>query len=81
MLSKPLVFTALLFQIAGIVWDFVFHFQQGDLGNFFAQQHWPIFLGFVLLLVAVIQSFQKKISEPKEKQPEKPEEKKQNLGS
>jgi hypothetical protein len=60
MLSKPLVFTALVFQAIGIVWDFVFHSQRGELGDFFAQQHWPIFLGFVLLIVAVAQAWPKK---------------------
>ncbi|MBI2607429.1 MAG: hypothetical protein HYW51_01235 [Candidatus Doudnabacteria bacterium] len=56
MLSKPLVFTALLFQIIGLVWDLVVHFQAGRLSEFFEAPHWPIFLGFVLLLVAVLQS-------------------------
>ena len=63
MLSKPLVIAALVFQIIGIVWDFYFHSTNGGLDEFFAQAHWPIFLGFVLLLVAVVQSFPKKKEE------------------
>jgi uncharacterized membrane protein len=65
MLSKPLVITALIFQIIGIIWDAYYHFTDpGGIGEFFAAAHWPIFLGFVLLLVAVFQSF------PKKKKPE-----------
>lgn len=60
MLSKGLILTALVFQIIGIIWDFVYHMQKGGMGEFFAAAHWPIFLGLALLLVAVIQSFPKK---------------------
>jgi hypothetical protein len=72
MLSKPLVYSALSFQIIGLIWDSYYHFTAaGGLGEFFAAAHWPIFLGFVLLLVAVLQSFPKK-KEPNKDNPQLP---------
>jgi len=56
MLSKPLIITALVFQVVGMVWDFIFHVQNGGLNTFFEAPHWPIFVGVILLLVAVLQS-------------------------
>lgn len=61
MISKPLVLTALAFQIIGMIWDAIYHFTDPDgIGEFFGAAHWPLFLGFVLLLVAVIQSYPRK---------------------
>jgi len=68
MLSKNLVIAGVVFQIAGIIWDFIFHVRTGGVGEFFETAHWPIFLGFVLILVAVLQSFPRK---PKEPEPNK----------
>ncbi|MBI4363414.1 MAG: hypothetical protein HY545_01035 [Candidatus Doudnabacteria bacterium] len=69
-MSKPLINTALAFQIVGIVWDFFYHVNNGGLQDFFAAAHWPIFLGFVLLIVAVLQSRQgKKKEEPNNQSP------------
>ncbi|OGE80699.1 MAG: hypothetical protein A3H72_02180 [Candidatus Doudnabacteria bacterium RIFCSPLOWO2_02_FULL_48_8] len=66
MLSKPLIYTVLVFQIIGLVWDAFYHFTDpGGIGEFFAAAHWPVFLGFVILLIAVLQSFPKK-KEPNE---------------
>lgn len=65
-MSKPLITAALIFQIIGIVWDFFYHVNTGGIGEFFAAAHWPIFLGFALLLVAVIQSFSKKQEPPEQ---------------
>lgn len=75
MLSKPLVISALVFQIIGLVWDGYYHFTNTrGIGEFFAAAHWPIFLGFALLVVAVLQSF------PKKQKPEvKPEQNTPNL--
>jgi hypothetical protein len=56
MLSKPLIITALLFQIAGVVWGLVLAFQSKTLDLFFSAEKWPIYVGFVLLLVAILQS-------------------------
>jgi hypothetical protein len=56
MLSKPLVITALIFQIIGVVWGLIVGFQNETLDEFFAAPMWPIYLGFVLLIVAVLQS-------------------------
>lgn len=60
MLSKSLVITALVFQVIGLVWDFVYHIQTDTINIFFEQAHWPIFIGFILLLVAVLQALPKK---------------------
>ena len=66
MLSKPLIYIGIAFQVVGIVWDFVYHVtDEGGLGDFLAAAHWPIFLGFVLILVAVLQSFPKNRKEDK----------------
>jgi len=60
MLSKPLVTAALIFQIIGLIWDLYHHLtDSGGIGEFFAAAHWPIFLGFVVLLIAVAQAYQK----------------------
>ena len=64
-MSKSLVYTALGFQIVGVIWDFVYHIQTKSVNVFFETPHWPIFLGFVLLLVAVLQSWPKKKEDPK----------------
>jgi hypothetical protein len=58
-MSKPLVIIASAFQVIGIVWGIIDAFQNNTLKSFFAGPNWPIYLGFVLLLVAVIQSFAK----------------------
>lgn len=70
MISKPLVYTAVSFQIIGLVWDALYHFTDPrGLGEFFAAAHWPLFLGFVVLLIAVLQSFPKKEKSPKNEPP------------
>lgn len=63
-MSKPLIYSALVFQAIGLVWDFVSHLQSGGVSVFFETPHWPIFLGFILLLVAVLQSLPKKKENP-----------------
>lgn len=69
MLSKALIIIALIFQIIGLIWGFIVHWQTSTLNDFFAAPQWPIFLGFVLLTVAVTQSFNstfQKNEKPKE---------------
>jgi hypothetical protein len=67
MLSKNLVISGVIFQIIGIAWDAYYHFTDpGGIGEFLAAAHWPIFLGFALVLVAVLQSFPKKEKKPEE---------------
>ncbi|MDP4001332.1 MAG: hypothetical protein Q8P83_03765 [bacterium] len=81
MLSKPLVFTALLFQVIGVVWGLVAGFQAETLNQFFAAPNWPIFLGFVLLIVAVLQSKNSgkvDVETEPEPSPEPPEDPNQN---
>ncbi|MBI4049437.1 MAG: hypothetical protein HY395_01300 [Candidatus Doudnabacteria bacterium] len=64
MLSRPLVYTALSFQIIGLVWDLILHWQEKALGEFFDAPHWPIFVGFILLLITVLQAWPKKNNRP-----------------
>lgn len=68
-MSRSLIYTALAFQIIGLIWDFVFHIQAKTVNVFFETAHWPIFLGFVLLLVAVLQSWSKKKENPDQNNP------------
>lgn len=55
-LSKPLVITGVVFQLIGIVWGLVVNWQSNTLESFFGQTNWPIFLGFVVMLIAVLQA-------------------------
>ncbi|MGE5393029.1 MAG: hypothetical protein ACM3NH_04780 [Candidatus Saccharibacteria bacterium] len=63
-LSKPLIITGLLFQLIGIVWSFVAGWQSSTLKSFFGETNWPVYLGFILMLVAVIQAWPKKDRPP-----------------
>jgi uncharacterized membrane protein len=66
MLSKPLIIVGLIFQIIGFVWGLINGFQNKSLGQFFSAPNWPIFLGIVILIIAVAQAVGKK-SDPVEK--------------
>jgi uncharacterized membrane protein len=52
-MNRILVYLALAFDTIGIVWGIIVNFQNHTLGQFFGQTQWPIFIGFILLIIAV----------------------------
>lgn len=65
-MNRFLVVLALLFEVVAVAWGFVFHLQAHTLNQFFEQPQWPMFIGIILLLVAVFNG----LLRPRVKKPE-----------